>query len=85
MKTIICGAVAALATLTFAMTAEAAPGANPSAGTVSTQVRQAAQDLEQVHWRPYRHCHTRRVVTNRWGRRNVRIVRTCHGGRGRRW
>ena len=85
MKTIICGAVAAFATLTFAVTAEAVPGASPSAGTVSTQVRQAAQDLQQANWRPFRHCHTRRVVTQRYGRRTVRIIRTCHGGRGRRW
>jgi opacity protein-like surface antigen len=77
MKKLICGAVAALATMTVAMSAQAAPGASPTTGGVSALVTQAGQDIEHAQWRRGQRCTTRRIVTWRFGRRHVRVVRSC--------
>lgn len=72
MKNLL-GAIAIAALGFFAMPdrAEAAPVVDAAALAPLAQL--GGGDLEQVHWRRYRHCHR-----NRWGRRY------CHGGR-RHW
>ncbi len=58
-------------------TAQAAPGNAPLEALRTLGLEQS--NVEQTHWRRYRHCH-RRCWRGRYG---WRCRRVCH--RGRRW
>lgn len=68
MKATIFAAALAAASLHLAGPASAAP-----VGPVQNAVKTEGVNLQQVDYRPYRHCHR-----NKWGRK------WCHGGKHRR-